>query len=669
MNFAFVKHDHLVSAVSYSPDGRFIATVGWDSTARLWDSRTADLVCPALKHGGTVQTAQFRSDGQQFVTASADKSARIWDARTGQQVAEPLRHETGLYEARMSPSGERLVTVSESNTAWLWEVRVLRPLTALRYHTHNPSFVRVSPDGERVVVCWETPGPATISLLGVRSGEVINSASPHGPIETVPDADFSPDGRRFVTASQDYTARVWDAQTGEPTGPVLTADPNAPDTTECELDTAYFSPDGKEVVTASGDGTARVWDLASGTERFRMQHQGRVHCARFSPDGQWIVTASADGTARVWDAKTGQPRFKFQHDDDVFWVACDSSSRRVATGSKDKTARIWSVETGQMLTPPLRHADELQWRHGSTFSCVSFNRDGSRLVTMAGTSAQIWDSATGLAVTPPIRHEQWVRVAQFSPDGTKVLTASEDGTARLWDAATGYPVSEPMRHGAPVRDAQFAPDGLMIITCSTGKDVRIWEVASPPVPVPGWLPELAEALAGQRIDQKEVSQVVPVQDLYQLRQRLKANVETNFYGRWARWFFADSVTRTVSLFSDLTVSEYLKRHIEENTFESLTEVTRLSPTNAVAFARLAQQLVDPNRFPFRRYWKPTIPSDEKGGRERRLLTEDAEWFSRYATNLAPNDLEILRIREAVLGRILVLTNHPAATNAALSVIP
>ena len=70
---------------------------------------------------------------------------------------------------------------------------------------------------------------------------------------------------------------------------------------------AAFSPDGTRVVTASDDGTARIWDAASGEELTPLRgHSGWVVSAAFSPDGTRVVTASYDGTARIWDAASGQ---------------------------------------------------------------------------------------------------------------------------------------------------------------------------------------------------------------------------------------------------------------------------------------------------------------------------------------------------------------------------
>jgi WD40 repeat protein len=66
-------------------------------------------------------------------------------------------------------------------------------------------------------------------------------------------AEFSPDGKRIVTASSDKTARVWDAQTGQPLTEPLTH--------EGTLKSARFSPDGKRIITDFFDGTAHMWDV------------------------------------------------------------------------------------------------------------------------------------------------------------------------------------------------------------------------------------------------------------------------------------------------------------------------------------------------------------------------------------------------------------------------
>jgi WD40 repeat protein len=114
---------------------------------------------------------------------------------------------------------------------------------------------------------------------------------------------------------------------------------------------AAFSPDGKRIVTASDDTTARLWDAATGKQiRELTGHAGIVLSAAFSPDGKRIVTASFGGTARLWDAETGKPIGELTgHAGIVFSAAFSPDGKRIVTASGDKTARLWEILNTQEL--------------------------------------------------------------------------------------------------------------------------------------------------------------------------------------------------------------------------------------------------------------------------------------------------------------------------------
>jgi hypothetical protein len=185
---------------------------------------------------------------------------------------------------------------------------------------------------------WLRPAHATASPMLSRAAD----ASPLRALfiehtDTVVSASFSPDGQRVVTASQDKTARVWDADAGKPVGEPMTHGD--------VVNSVSFSPDGKRVVTASEDKTARVWDADTGKPVGEpMTHGGLVISASFSPDGKRVVTASEDKTARVWDADTGKPAGEpMAHGGKVFSASFSPDGKRVVTASEDKTARVWNV--------------------------------------------------------------------------------------------------------------------------------------------------------------------------------------------------------------------------------------------------------------------------------------------------------------------------------------
>ena len=143
---------------------------------------------------------------------------------------------------------------------------------------------------------------------------------------------------------------------------------------------------GRRIVTASEDRSARVWDAAGGNLIASLPHDDAVRHASFSPgDGRRVVTASLDGTARVWDASTGEPITPPMASRLPLWHAAFSpDGRRVVTACDDGTARVWEADTGTPLTPPLDH--------GGVVRHAAFSPDGFRIATAGDDgTAQIRD--------------------------------------------------------------------------------------------------------------------------------------------------------------------------------------------------------------------------------------------------------------------------------------
>jgi dipeptidyl aminopeptidase/acylaminoacyl peptidase len=402
-------------------------------------------------------------------------------------------------------------------------------------------------------------------------------------------AQFSPDGQRIVTASSDNTARVWDAQTGQPlTNPLQH---------QSLVRSAQFTPDGKRIVTVVGDyfsrASARVWDAQTGQSLTDpLQNQTSVRSVQFSPDGKRIVTVSEENAARVWDAESGQPLTgPLRHGKRVNSAQFSPDGKRIVTASHDGTARVWDAQTGQPLFEPLKHSSNLVWS-------AQFSPDGKRIVTASGRLihdgfARVWDAQSGQPLTEPMRYTRAMTSARFNPAGTRIVTSSQDGTARVWDAQTGQPLTESLKHEGSMFSAQFSQDGKRIVTASEGGVALVWDISPSPTNYPAWLSQLAEVISGHVLNRQgllEPTRQDRAAIINQIRQRLNQEQEPDDddWVRWGRWLLADPATRTISPFSKMTLPEYIENRIRDNTTESLEEAERLAGGNAELFERIAQ---------------------------------------------------------------------------------
>ena len=239
-------------------------------------------------------------------------------------------------------------------------------------------------------------------------------------------ADFSPDSWRVVTASEDGTARLWNALTGEPLG--------APMRHEAEVLWAQFSGDGQRIVTASVDGSARIW-RADTTQLAvpPLRHGDVVHFATFSPDGQKVVTASRDNTVRIWNAQTGQPiGLPLIHPKPVYSACFSPDGSRILTADESDHARLWDERTGTVIAA----ADHYEFPTEPA-STPQFSPSGEQVVTFRRHQAFLRNPRSEMVVCARLQHDSFLTSATYSPDGQRIATVSADGTARIWDAGTG----------------------------------------------------------------------------------------------------------------------------------------------------------------------------------------------------------------------------------------
>ncbi|HEX6228246.1 MAG TPA: TIR domain-containing protein [Solirubrobacterales bacterium] len=463
----------LASPVVYSPDGSLVA-IGESSHSRILDARTGEELA---RIGGAVGVA-FSDDSSLLATGAIRSGViRIWDPRSGKRLRTLRGHAARVHALVWAPA-RRLASASLDGTARIWSLEARDGRVqgngrsvVLRGHENRLRDIDYSPDGETIATAsedgsarlWDASSGAELAVL--RSGR-------HGKVETV---DFSPEGSRLVLPHGDGTLQIWTSD-----GRLLRTLRGH----RGEARGAEFSPDGRLIASAGFvDHTARIWDAGSGrTVAVLRGHRDIIKPVHFSPDGSQLVTASGDGTARVWSVSSGEDAVSLtgRGGSEPTALAAAATGRLIATGDSHGNIRLWNSVTGA----PVAALE----RDRSAIRTLAFTPVGKALVAAGDSAEARIHTLAGHGSTKVLRgHHGLINAVAVDGAGDLVLTAGQDGTVRLWGldgtlervlGAEGGEEPGEGSGGAPLRTAAFDPAGKRLIAGGDDGVARIWDVRS-----------------------------------------------------------------------------------------------------------------------------------------------------------------------------------------------
>jgi len=529
-------HQDSIWDVSFSPNGKLIASASADNTVKLWwlDGR----ISKTLSYQENVSSLDFSEDGQRVVGASVDGIVKVWDT-DGKVLLEFKAADADIYSIRFHPPTNAIAVAAKDCTISLWDANgeklqdfrdaaVADNETCASEASHSDSVYGLawSADGQflasassdKTVKIWQQNGKLVTTLRGhkekvnsvafVPNSDTIAAAGDDGTIrfwrrngqaiatlqahrDWIYRIRFSEDGKWLASASNDKTVKLWKWDGNDRDRFVLV------DTFAGHSDGVTgvsFHPDKKIMASGSLDKSIKIWHLDRPLQSRRLtRHSDRVWGVAIAPDNNTIASASWDGTIKLW-GKDGREMATLETGDRANSVAFSPDGRTLASGGQDCTVRLWNRDGTELKTfvDPQFLTTKNASKNDDTKGCdrpashrqrvleVNFSPDGTMLASASRDGmVKLW-SASGNLLQVLRGHDDRVNSVAFSPDGATVASASDDGTIKLWNtegqllATLPLPFQRDRGHRSYVTHVRFSPDGSTIASAGWDNTVTLW---------------------------------------------------------------------------------------------------------------------------------------------------------------------------------------------------
>lgn len=489
-----MKHADRVNDLSFSPDGRYLATgCGYIVNTRgapkhethnatyIWDTTTW-LAVTTLDEPDPVTAVAISSDLAYLATASLDDDVR---------VRNPAKPEGGLSIPKsgnvtdliLSRDGKQLTAAGRTASVHIWTIDSLTEggireaarlshegaVNAAAFSADGKQISTIGSDG--VVRVWETTNHHAVARIAGLSG-FRNIA-------------LSAEGDRLATASEGGV-QVWDRATGTEIDLELEGLSTAP----LSMTAVALSRNGKYL--AAGGEISGIWDL--GTRRLiaRLQPDVVTRAAAISTDGKYVASMSDGGDVNLFNTRTRKIALRLKAPEAKV-IAIGDNAEYFATADGNRVVIKKLSEDPENPVDDSERAAEI--RTDGDVVALFFSFGARQLVTASTKAVQVWSSATGAPVGRKIVHPDRINAIAVNRDASRLAIGSDDQTAAIWDMRRGQLVGPPLKHDGSVDALSFSATGRFLATAS-GKTARIWAVGTnDPVGPPITLKKRIVALA------------------------------------------------------------------------------------------------------------------------------------------------------------------------------
>lgn len=275
------KHSGEVYSCTFTPDGAFVLSGGWDGALRLWDAASGEsrLALPASPK--PLSSCACSPDGQQWLSGSMEGLLSIWDGVSQAVLMSFVAHTRPISSINFAPDGQSFATTSWDRQVSVRKIGKEREARVLGTHDDIVSGCQYTVDGKQLI-SWSYD--TKLKLWDLSLGRDVATFEAH--TDRVTCATLSPDGRFLLSGGRDATLRLWDLEQMTELATVNLGS---------EVRACFLLLDGESVVVADGAGRLFLMTVPA----FQVQAQLRVPfkpmCGSLSPAGDYLALGGEDG--------------------------------------------------------------------------------------------------------------------------------------------------------------------------------------------------------------------------------------------------------------------------------------------------------------------------------------------------------------------------------------